>query len=76
MTASKPKNQACPLCQGTTFKTKITTYPMQTFDGRQINIGRVSVQECENCYHLIPTKAGSEKINRCMATMASLFFGH
>jgi hypothetical protein len=24
---------------------------------------------------LIPTKAGSEKINRCMATMAHLFFG-
>jgi hypothetical protein len=48
---------------------------MRTFDGRQINIGRVSVQECDNCQHLIPTKAGSEKINRCMAATAHLLFG-
>jgi YgiT-type zinc finger domain-containing protein len=69
------KQQSCPLCQGTTFKKKITTYPLRTFDGRQINIGRVAVQECDNCHHLIPTKAGSEKISRCMATMTQLLFG-
>jgi hypothetical protein len=44
-------------------------------DGRQVNVGRVAAQECENCHHLIPTKAGNEKINRCMATMALLFLG-
>ena len=75
MKPSKPKPVSCPLCQGTTFKKKITTYPMQMFDGRQINIGRVSVQECENCHHLVPTKAGSEKISRCMGTIAAMFYG-
>jgi YgiT-type zinc finger domain-containing protein len=69
------KQQSCPLCQGTTFKKKITTYPLRTFDGRQINIGRVAVQECDHCHHLIPTKAGSEKISRCMTTMTQLLFG-
>ena len=75
MRPSKPKQVSCPLCQGTTFKKNITTYPMQMFDGRQINIGRVSVQECENCHHLVPTEAGSEKISRCMATIAAMFYG-
>jgi len=75
MKANKPQNPACPLCQGTTFKKKIATYPMRTFDGRQINIGRVAVQECQNCQHLIPTKAGSAKITRAMAAMAQLFSG-
>jgi YgiT-type zinc finger domain-containing protein len=75
MSAAKSQPLSCPLCQGTTLTRKITTYPMRTFDGRQINIGRVAVQECDNCHHLIPTKAGSEKVNRCMATMAQLFFG-
>lgn len=76
MSPRKPKNLACPLCQGTRFKNKITTYPMRTLDGRQINIGRVAVQECQNCNHLIPTKAGSAKIERCMMTMADLFLGN
>jgi hypothetical protein len=31
------------------------------------------VQECDHCHHLIPTKAGCEKISRCMETMAHLF---
>lgn len=75
MRPSKPEQLSCPLCQGAQFTRKITTYPLRILDGRQINIGRVAVQECENCHHLIPTKAGSEKINRCMATMAHLFLG-
>lgn len=71
------KNNAklfCPLCQGSKFKTKITTYPLRMFDGKQVNIGRVPVYECSNCQHLVPTKTGADKINRCMETMASLFF--
>jgi hypothetical protein len=35
----------------------------------------VSVQECENCHHLVPTKAGSEKISRCMGSIAAMFYG-
>jgi YgiT-type zinc finger domain-containing protein len=73
MSSSKTQRLSCPLCQGTTFQRKITTYPMRTFDGRQINIGRVAVQECDHCHYLIPTKAGCEKISRCMETMAQLF---
>jgi len=74
MKAFKPKPLSCPLCQGTTFTRKITTYPMRTFDGRQINIGRVAVQECDQCHHLIPTKAGEQKISRCMATITHVLF--
>jgi YgiT-type zinc finger domain-containing protein len=74
MSPAQSKSLPCPLCHGAKFKKRITTYPLRTFDGRQINIGRVSVQECENCHHLIPTKTGNEKINRCMATMATIFF--
>jgi hypothetical protein len=47
---------------------------MRTFDGRQINIGRVAVYECGNCHHLIPTKAGEQKISRCMATITHVLF--
>jgi YgiT-type zinc finger domain-containing protein len=75
MKSSTQKSFSCPLCKATTFKRKMTPYPVQTADGRQINIGRVAVQECENCHHLIPTKSGYEKINRCLETMALLFLG-
>jgi YgiT-type zinc finger domain-containing protein len=69
----KPK-LVCPLCQGAKFQKKNTTYPLRMFDGKQINVGRVSVSECSKCQHLIPTKAGAEKIDRCMATMATVLF--
>jgi YgiT-type zinc finger domain-containing protein len=69
----KPK-LLCPLCQGSKFKKKTTTYPMRMFDGKQVNVGSVPVQECQACHHLVPTKAGAEKINRCMATMTSVLF--
>ena len=75
MRSSTTHPLSCPLCQGTTFTKKLTTYPLRTVDGRQIIIGRVAVRECDNCHHLIPTKAGSEKISRCMATMTQLLFG-
>ena len=74
MSPPKSKLLACPLCQGTKFKNRVTTYPMRTFDGRQINIGRVAVYECGNCHHLIPTKAGEQKISRCMATITHVLF--
>lgn len=70
----KPAEMSCPLCKGIQFKKKCTTYPMRMFDGRQVNIGRVSVYECQQCNHLIPTKAGAKKIDRCFAAMAPLFF--
>jgi YgiT-type zinc finger domain-containing protein len=76
MKLSKSTLPSCPLCHGTTFKKKITTYPVRTFDRRQINIGRVAVQECVSCHHLNPTIAGREKIDRSMASVAQLFFGN
>jgi YgiT-type zinc finger domain-containing protein len=75
MRSAQPKPLSCPQCQGTTFTTKTTTYPMRMPDGRQVNVGRVAVQECAHCHHLIPTKAGSDKISRSMAAVAQLFFG-
>jgi YgiT-type zinc finger domain-containing protein len=71
---TKPPEISCPLCKGLQFRKKCTTYPMRMFDGRQLNIGRVSVHECKKCGHLVPTKAGAAKIDRCFATMAPLFF--
>jgi len=72
--AIKRANRICPSCQGLNFTKKSTTYPIKMFDGKLINIGRVSVHECNKCNHLIPTKAGEEKIGRCMATMAITLF--
>ena len=73
----KPKAMPakCPLCNHPKLKAKITTYPTKYFDGKQLNIARVAVHECLSCHHLIPTKAGAEKIHRCFASMATLFRG-
>ncbi len=64
----------CPLCDNNQFKKRTTTYPVKLSDGRQVNINRVAVNECNKCQHLIPTKSGTAKINRCIRTMAILFF--
>jgi YgiT-type zinc finger domain-containing protein len=70
----KKKKITCPLCQGTTFRKRTTTYPMRMLDGRQVNVERVPVHECKGCDHLVPTPAGADKINRCMMTMTALDF--
>jgi YgiT-type zinc finger domain-containing protein len=65
----------CPLCKGTEFKKEaLATYPMRLFDGKQVNIDRVPSYECLNCHHLVPTKAGAKKVNRCFTAATSLFF--
>jgi hypothetical protein len=46
-------------------------YPLK-IDKKQINVGRVSVTECMDCHALIPTKAGLEKLGRCMMTFMSI----
>jgi YgiT-type zinc finger domain-containing protein len=70
----KDQKFTCPSCHGSKFTKKSTTYPVRMFDGKQVNIGRVSAHECNKCQHLVPTKAGAEKIDRCMATMAIALF--
>lgn len=67
----KPKKftKVCENCDGKNIKTHLTTYPIK-IENKQINVGRVSVKECMNCHMLKPTKAGQNKIERCMMTMA------
>jgi hypothetical protein len=69
-TNTKP-GKSCKECGGKNVKTHLTTYPLK-IDKKQINVGRVSVRECMDCHVLIPTKAGLEKLGRCMMTFMSI----
>jgi hypothetical protein len=65
MKTRKENGKICEQCGSQNLKTHLTTYPIK-MDTRQLNVGRVSVKECLDCHHLKPTKAGQEKIERCM----------
>ena len=67
----KEKQLVCDKCGGNSLKSRNTTYPIQ-FGHQQINVGRVSLRECLECHHLMPTQRGQDKIPRCMATFVSL----
>ena len=68
----KIQNNLCEKCNGDHLKARRTTYSVK-IAGKTINIQRVSVKECLECHYLHPTKAGKEKIERCMMTVMSLF---
>jgi len=69
-TIQKKKN-VCEECGGNNLKVRRTTYPVKIGE-KQLDIHRVSVKECMECHHLMPTKAGQDKIERCMMTFMSL----
>jgi hypothetical protein len=71
MKTSNRSKKSCEKCGGQNIKTHLVTYPVKVGE-KQINIGRVSVKECMNCHVLEPTKAGQEKIGRCMMTFMSM----
>ncbi len=69
MKTIKKSGKNCEKCGGKNIKTHLTTYPLK-LENKQINVERVSVKECMDCRTLKPTKAGENKIERCMMTMA------
>ena len=71
MKVTQKPGKTCEKCGSQNFKTHLATYPVK-LETKQINIGRVSVKECMDCNALTPTKAGQEKITRCMMTMACM----
>lgn len=73
MTQKSKSTKTCEHCGGQRFKSRSMTYPLKIAD-KQINIGRVAVKECQDCHEIFPTKAGQEKISRCLGTMIHLNF--
>ena len=66
-----PINRTCEKCGRNNLKNSRTVFPV-IVAGRQMNIGRVSVRECIDCYSITPTKAGLEKIERCTSVFMDL----
>jgi hypothetical protein len=48
--------------------------PVQ-LEGKQVNVGRVSLYECQTCGHLMPTPAGRAKVDRNVAMAIRFFLG-
>ena len=69
MKATKKTGKTCEKCGSQNLKTHLVTYPVK-METKQIDVGRVSVKECLDCNNMIPTKAGNEKIERCMMNVA------
>ncbi|MEQ1665700.1 MAG: YgiT-type zinc finger protein [Bdellovibrionales bacterium] len=67
----KKSVKVCEACGGENTKTHLVTYPIQMGE-KQINVERVSVRKCEDCHVIQATKAGQEKIARCMMGMMTL----
>jgi hypothetical protein len=76
----RTKPTACPRCGDTRLQRRITTYPVEltappSLAGKQIHVHRVALHECHACGHLMPTKAGQAKVDRCVARGIELFLG-
>lgn len=71
----KRLKKVCEKCGSSNLKTHTTTYPMK-LGAKQLNVERVWVKECMDCHDFKPTKAGEEKIERCVATFMRLFDKH
>jgi hypothetical protein len=69
--AQATKPVACANCAGTALMRRITTYPVRLtapdrLAGKEIQVGRVALYECQSCGHLMPTPAGQAKVERCV----------
>src|SRR5260370_38722531 len=74
--SSKPT--VCAACNGTDLVRRITTYPVLLtgqLAGKQVNVGRVALHECQTCGHLMPTPAGQAKVVRNVNVSIKLFLG-
>lgn len=74
MKPMKKSAKSCEKCDSINLKTHQTTYPVK-IGKKQLNVQRVSVKECMDCHDLKPTKAGQEKVARCIMTFMSLYEG-
>jgi hypothetical protein len=68
------------MCAGTALVRRITTYPVvltgpASLRGRQIQVNRVALHQCQSCGHLMPTRAGQAKVYRLVARTIQLFLG-
>lgn len=76
--AKSSKPAACEVCAGVELVRRITTYPVRLtgqLEGKQINVGRVALYECQACGHLMPTPAGRAKVARNVDMGVRLFLG-
>jgi len=71
---SKKKSRSCEKCGSHSLKARRTTYPIKIGE-KQLDVGRVSVRECLDCHHLMPTEAGKEKLGRCLMTFMNFMDG-
>jgi hypothetical protein len=69
--ARMAKKRTCPKCGASEFKRCTRTYPL-IMPGRQINVGRVKVLECQGCLHLIPTPEGEQKLLRSLQVFGQM----
>ena len=72
------KPGSCEKCAGTKLVRRIATYPVRLtgpLEGKQINVGRVALYECQACGHLMPTPAGQAKVARNVDLGIRLFLG-
>lgn len=72
MKSKKSIKNECGKCGSSNLKSKITTFPVHVGE-RQMNIGLVSVKECQDCLSLQPTLKGQEKIDRATGAFFNLF---
>jgi hypothetical protein len=75
MKTTKKSKKTCENCGGNNLKACSTTYPVK-IETKQLNVGRVSVRECLDCYAMMPTEAGKEKIERAVEMFMSLMARH
>jgi hypothetical protein len=76
--AKTSRPTACEVCEGTDLVRRITTYPVHLaapLEGKQIHVGRVALDECQTCGHLMPTPAGQAKVDRNVDMGIRLFLG-
>jgi hypothetical protein len=77
-TRKSTKPVACGACGGVDLERRIATYPVRLtgpLEGKQINVGRVALYECQTCGHLMPTPAGQAKVDRNVNVGIRLFLG-
>jgi len=81
-TKRKPKKPSSPTvcdhCADADLVRRITTYPVHLtgpLEGKQINVGRVALFECQSCGHLMPTPAGQAKVDRTVKIGIRFFLG-
>lgn len=80
MPTKKEMPKACTRCDGASLKRRVATYPIilkqpQKLAGKRIDVYRVALHECQDCWSLMPTAAGQAKVERCLQRSIETFLG-